>query len=304
MKRRVVVGVDGGGTKTLALAAEIDGEWKGRGGAGPSNPHAVGFEPACLEIEAAIAKALDDNELASLCLGLAGAGRPEDVGQFTDWVRAKYPGVPLRVGSDVEILLAAGAPTGPALALICGTGSIVYGRSTQGELIRAGGWGYLFGDEGSGFAIGAAALRVIMEAFDRRGPPTLLTWLILSRRGLKSPPDLIQSIYAAASPRAEIASLAELVELAAAQRDAPSISILNEAAFELAEIVRAVYFRLGSLSVPLILSGSVILRGSNLRAAFRRACETLGLTFKETIEVSEPAAGAVRLAQGMVRNSF
>lgn len=300
MKSQVVVGVDGGGTKTLALAKEVHGEWRGRGTAGPSNPFAVGFETACTRIEAAVSAALGENELAALCLGLAGAGRPEDVEQFTAWARAKFPQVPLKVGSDVEILLAAGAPTGPALALVCGTGSIVYGRTAQGERVRAGGWGYLFGDEGSGFAIGAAALRVVMQGFDRRGPPTLLTGLILARRNLKSPPELVRSIYGSESPRSEIAGLAELVERAAAERDAPSLSILNEAAYELAESVRAVYSRLGNIPVPLILSGGVILRGANLASAFRRACENLDLLFTETIEVPEPAAGAMKLAETLI----
>ncbi len=300
MKRQVVVGVDGGGTKTLALATEVNGPWRGRGAGGPSNPYAIGFETACLTIETAILEALEGNELAALCLGLAGAGRPEDVEQFSTWARAKFPEAALKVGSDAEILLAAGAPTGPALALICGTGSIVYGRTVDGELIRAGGWGYLFGDEGSGFAIGAAALRAVMQAFDRRGAPTLLTGLILARRGLKSPAELVHSIYASSSPRTEIAALAGLVEQAAAQRDALAVSILNEAAFELAEAVRAVYRRLGSVPVPLMLSGGVILHGSTLAEAFRRACDSLELVFSEMIEVPEPAAGAVALARELI----
>ncbi len=300
MKRQVVVGVDGGGTKTLALATEVDGSWQGRGTAGPSNPYAVGFEAACTEITAAISEALNGNKLAALCLGLSGAGRPEDVEQFTVWARAKFPGVALKVVNDAEILLAAGAPTGPALALVCGTGSIVFGRAADGHLIRAGGWGYLFGDEGSGFAIGVSALRAVMQAFDGRGAPTLLTELILARRGVESPPGLVPSIYGVESPRTEIAGLAELVEQAAARGDALALSILNEAAFELAESVRAVYRSLGSVPVPLILSGGVILHGKGLAEALRRACETLGLVFTEMIEVPEPVAGAVMLARELV----
>lgn len=300
MKRQVVVGVDGGGTKTLALATDVDGEWQGQGIAGPSNPYAVGFEKACEAIEAAISNALDDNELAALCLGLAGAGRPEDVEQFTAWARTKFPGAALKVVNDAEILLATGAPTGPALALVCGTGSIVYGRTADGELVRASGWGYLFGDEGSGFAIGASALRVVMQAFDGRGAPTLLTELILARRGLESPTELVRSIYGAESARAEIAGLAELVEQAAAQGDALATSILNQAALDLAESVRAVYRRLGNVPVALTLTGSVILRGSTLAGAFRRACDSLGLVFAEMIEVPEPAARAMILARGLI----
>ncbi|HJR78993.1 MAG TPA: BadF/BadG/BcrA/BcrD ATPase family protein [Anaerolineales bacterium] len=299
MQQKIAVGVDGGGTKTLALASSINGSWHGRGVAGPSNPHAVGFEMACAAIEAAISDALEGNKLAALCLGLAGVGRQAEVDYFMNWARAKFPGVALRVLSDAEILLAA-APTGPALALICGTGSIAYGRTAGGDLIRAGGWGYLFGDEGSGFAIGAAALRAVMQAFDGRDEPTLLTELIQAHRRLESSVELVQAIYGAESPRTEIADLAELVEQAAAEGDGAAFSILDGAAMELARLVRVVYKRLGSSAVSLALAGGVILHGVYLAGAFRRACNHMELVFTETIEVPEPAAVALILAHQIV----
>ena len=112
--------------------------------------------------------------------GLGRAGRQKDIERFQFWVAGKFPGIAVKIVNDAEILLAAGSPTGPKLAMVCGTGSIVYGRTTTGELIRAGGWGYLFGDEGSGYAIGVAALRAVMQAYDGRGPSTLLTGLVLN----------------------------------------------------------------------------------------------------------------------------
>lgn len=300
MKRRVVVGVDGGGTKTLALASELDGHWHGQGVGGPSNLHAVGFENACAAIEVAINKALAGNELAALCLGLAGAGRPEDVQRFTDWARTKYSGAVLKVVSDAEILLAADTSTGPALVLICGTGSIVYGRKVSGELVRAGGWGYLFGDEGSGFAIGAAALRAVMKAYDGLGADTSLTTLILTQHRLKDPMELVPHIYRAELPRTEIAGLSELVERAAEQSDRVAVSILEEAAHDLAQMVMAVFNKLGTEPVSLILTGSVIVQGTYLAEAFQRQCARLGLTFSNIISVYEPAQEALYVAQRMI----
>lgn len=296
-KRQVVVGVDGGGTKTLALAVEVGGQGQTRGAAGSSNLHAVGFDTACAAIESAIAQAAGEAEIAALCLGLAGAGRPQDVERFRTWARMKFPHTALKVVSDAEILLAAGALTGAALALVCGTGSIVYGRTARGELIRAGGWGYLFGDEGSGFAIGAAALRAVTQAHDGRGAPTLLTDLILARRGVDNATGLVASLYSAPNPRAEIASLAELVEQAAAQNDALALSLLDEAARELARMAAAVYHRLDEKSVPLILSGGVILNGARLAEKFHQHCADLGLQFSAFVPVPEPAVGAVLLAR-------
>lgn len=299
MSQDLIVGVDGGGTKTTALAARLDGQILRQSSTGPSNHYAIGFETACRAIELAIEAVLQEEKLVSLCLGLAGVGRQEDMDQFLAWAHGKFQGIPLTVVNDAQILLAAGAPSGLALALVCGTGSIAYGRTAEGLLVRAGGWGYLFGDEGSGYAIGAAALKAIMWAEDGRGEPTKLTGLVLDRKELKTPQDLIRSIYTAGSPRTEIAGLADLVELAAAQ-DAVARSILDQAANDLALIVLAVYQKLGSNPVPLALTGGTILNGAYLSNAFYQVCARLGIAFTSIKEVKDPAEGALLLARQLL----
>jgi N-acetylglucosamine kinase-like BadF-type ATPase len=235
-------------------------------------------------------------EISALCLGLAGAGRTEDIEQFQNWTVAKFPRTAVKVVSDAEILLTAGAPSSPALALICGTGSIVYGRTVTGELIRAGGWGYLFGDEGSGYAIGLAALREVMQAYDGRGSETLLSELVLERYGLHTPPELVHTIYSAESPRLTVATLSDLVEQAAGQGDSVAIAILEESSRELARAIAAVYPKLGTLTVPLVITGGAILNGRYLKQAFNSACETQSLAFTMVSYVTEPAEGALKLA--------
>lgn len=297
-----IIGIDGGGTKTLALLADLDGHVIARSASGPSNYNAVGFESACAALEDAINTVRQDHpgKVSALCLGLAGVGREDDVEQFRLWAIEKFPDTAVKVVNDAEILLAAGSPTGAAIALICGTGSIVYGRTAMGELIRAGGWGYLFGDEGSGYSIGAAALRAVMKAYDGRGDSTLLVVLVLARRSLISPPELVRNIYGAEAPRLEIATLADLVEQAADQGDKVAIAVLDEAARELAQTVAVVYPKLGASTPQLILTGGTILYGHYLQTAFHRACEALGLVFAEKYYVSEPAEGAVQLALKML----
>ena len=297
-----IIGVDGGGTKTLALLADMDGHVLARGVSGPSNYNAVGFDAACGALENAIKEARKDypGDLAALWLGVAGAGREEDIESFQFWVKEKFPGTAVKVVNDAEILLAVGSLTGPALALVCGAGSIVYGRTIKGELIRTGGWGYLFGDEGSGYSIGVAALRAVMQTYDGRGPSTLLTELVLGRRGLSSPPELVRSIYGAESPRLEAASLADLVEQAAGQGDEIAIAILDEAARELAKTIAVVYPKLGASVFELVITGGTILQGLNLKAAFHRACEAQGLAGITVQYVPEPAEGALQLARKML----
>jgi N-acetylglucosamine kinase-like BadF-type ATPase len=293
-----ILGVDGGGTKTLALLGDLDGNVLGRGVSGASNYNAVGFEAACSALESAIHMARTEypGEISALCLGLAGAGRTEDLERFQNWAVDKFPKTMVKVVNDAEILLLSAVPSGPALALICGTGSIVYARTVTGELIRAGGWGYLFGDEGSGYAIGLAALRAVMQAHDHRGSETLLSTLVLERYGLKTPPELVPTIYGSASPRSELATLSDLVEQAAGRGDPVAIAILEESSRELAQAVAAVYPKLGTSTVPLVITGGTILHGGYLKQAFNRACQTQKLTFSAVLYVAEPAKGALKMA--------
>jgi N-acetylglucosamine kinase-like BadF-type ATPase len=301
---KYIIGIDGGGTKTVALLADLSGNVLARGVSGPSNYNAVGFDAACVALESVIAAIQKDypGEVAALCLGLAGVGRAEDIERFQLWTAERFPGMPVQIVNDAEILLAVGSSNGPALALICGTGSIAYGRSTAGELIRAGGWGYLFGDEGSGYAIGAAALRAVMQAYDGRAATTVLTELILQRRGLSTPPDLVRNIYGAESPRSVVAALSEVVEQAAAKNDAVAITILNETAHELTRMLAAVLPKLGTSVVPLVISGGTIIHGVYLKQAFAQACEAQGLRFAEIYYIVEPAEGALRLAKKLLRD--
>jgi N-acetylglucosamine kinase-like BadF-type ATPase len=293
-----ILGVDGGGTKTLALLGDLDGNVLARAVSGPSNYNAVGFDAACSSLESAIRLARKEypGEISALCLGLAGAGRSEDIERFQNWAVDKFPNTVIKVVSDAEILLTAGAPSGPAMALICGTGSIVYGRTITGELIRAGGWGYLFGDEGSGYAIGIAALRAVMREYDGRGPETMLSELVLERCGLHTPPELIHTIYSSESPRTAVAALSDLVEQAAEQDDSVAIAILEESSRELARLIAAVYPKLGTSPVPLVITGGTIMHGSYLKQAFHRACEIQRLTFTAVRYVAETAEGALKVA--------
>ena len=294
-----ILGVDGGGTKTIALLGDSDGNVLARGVGGPSNYNAVGFEAACAALESAINMARTNypGKISALCLGLAGVGRKEDIDRFQGWAVHKFPTTAIKVTSDAEILLMAGSPSGPALALICGTGSIVYGRTAIGELIRAGGWGYLFGDEGSGYAIGIAALRAVSQAYDGRGPETLLSELILKRYGLHHPPELVHAVYGSESPRPAVAALSDLVEQAAGQADPVAIAILEDSSRELARAIAAVYPKLGTFTLPLIITGGTILHGRYLKKAFNRACEAQRLSFTAVRYVEEPAEGALKLAQ-------
>ena len=298
-----LLSIDAGGTKTVALLAGQAGDVLGRGTAGAANLHAGGHAAA----EAALAEAADaacaaagvtPAAIGGLCIGLAGVDRPHERAHFQAWAAARFPGAVVAIANDAELVLAAGTPAGWGVALICGTGSIVYGRSADGHLARAGGWGHLLGDEGSGYAIGLAGLRAILRAYDGRTPPTALTAPVLGHWQLASPTDLLHRVYQAHASKAEIAALAPLVLAAAADGDAAARHILEEAAEELALAVAAVAQRLAVTgALPCAVAGGVMLGSPQLQAQFGDAARRRGLTLAPVAYVAEPVYGALRLAQ-------
>lgn len=258
---------------------------------------------------------MQPGQVQAICVGAAGADRPEDRGLFESWAAGAFPAAHFRISNDALIVLYAGTPEGWGLAIISGTGSIAYGRHPDGQLARAGGWGYLLGDEGSGYAIGLAALRAATRAADGRGPRTLLLPTLLEHWQLDGPTRLVRKVYgelAGAGARAEIARLARLVEQVAAQGDACAEAILTEAGQELALAASAVAAQLaaipglspgGASPLPCALTGGVLVNGHRVREAFTHAAAARGLALAPITLVKEPAVGAVRLARELLAGS-
>jgi N-acetylglucosamine kinase-like BadF-type ATPase len=297
------MGIDGGGSKTLALLADETGRVLGRGEAGASNFQVIGHQAAQAAIQAAMDAAWRNAGLASqplrgLCLGLAGVDRPGERALFQQWTAQIQPQAQSVIANDAELVLAASTPAGWGLALICGTGSIVYGRSPAGQVARADGWGHLLGDEGSGYAIGLAALRAVMRAYDGRGPATSLSEAILGCWGLAAATDLVPRVYQELRGKHEIAALASTVEAVAGQGDPVAQRILASAGRELALAAQAVVQRLELVApVPCGLAGGVIVAGRLVREQFETAVARLGLTLWPITPVPEPVLGAVKLAR-------
>lgn len=302
MTDAVVLGIDAGGSKTLALAAGLDGTILGRARSGPGNYNTVGFAAASSAItdasrEALLAAGVQPQQVRALCLGAAGVNRPEDGALWLEWARQAFPDAKASVVNDALVVLASAAPLDCCgLAIIAGTGSIVYGRDDQGNLASAGGWGYMMGDEGSNYALGQAALRAVSRAADNREPATLMTDLILKHWGLAHVNDLVGKVYGETS-RKDIARLGRIVEASAEAGDLVARGILEDAGRELALAARAVADKLQlSGTLACALAGAVLTRGERVREAFLRHAEAGGLRLEPVVIVHEPAFGAVRLA--------
>jgi N-acetylglucosamine kinase-like BadF-type ATPase len=300
---RYLLGIDAGGTKTTALLADHAGAILSRGTAGPANFQVIGHAAA----EAALAQAAQSAYAAAgvahpgigaVCIGLAGVDRAHERTHFRNWAAAHFPGAAVRIVNDAELVLAAGTPDDWGAALICGTGSIVYGRGVGGARARAGGWGHLLGDEGSGYAIGLAALRALLRAYDGRSPATELTPRVLDHWQLSTPPDLLHRVYQEHAGKAAIAGLAPLVIDAAVGGDRTAAAIVEEAAAELALAVAAVAQRLAVTgALPCAVAGGLILGAPLLLRRFLAQAESHGLRLDPVTRVVEPALGAIRLAR-------
>jgi N-acetylmuramic acid 6-phosphate etherase len=303
----LVLGIDGGATKTVACLARrgtlSDPVCVGRGTAGPSNIQAIGAQEALANLDRTIVAAFADagvqpDTVAAAVLGLAGSDREENQRTIRQWADQRRLAHRLAVVHDALPVLAAGSPQGWGVALIGGTGSFAFGRSRDGRTCRAGGWGFLFGDEGSAYAIAVAGLRAAAQSADGRGPATRLLADFLRRWDLAEPLALIPAAYGIAADRAAIASLAEVVTAAAEAGDAVARKILERAADDLAAVVAAVARRLGisAASFPLALTGGLILSNEPLRAAVTERLRGLGTQPNPIALVADPVLGAVRLA--------
>lgn len=306
----LVLGIDGGGTKTVCWLAPLvdDGSRTvlGRGTAGPGNPRAAGFETAQANIVAAIAAAFADARLprktvAAACLSLAGAGRASEQDQIAKWAENRAIATKVIVTDDAEPILAAAGDGQYNIALIAGTGTLCVGRTADGRRARAGGWGYLLGDEGSGYAIGLAALRAAVRAADGRGPETDMLGVLLKRLDAQTPQQLVERVYSPDMNRESIAALAD-VPFDLATTDAVAERIVDQAVSDLADMVASVVSQLSLAprQFAFTQAGGALLNLLNYSERLIQTVLARGIQPSHWLVVPEPAAGAVAIARSVV----
>lgn len=303
----LVLGIDGGGSKTAAWIAlcRADGDTAviGRGSAGGSNPQAVGLKLALENLSQAVEAArkeacVSPGPLAAAVLGLAGSDRAEIQHPILQWAEQHGVARRFRVDHDALPVLAAGSAEAWGVALISGTGSFAFGRDRQGRTARAGGWGFLLGDEGSGYAIARAGLRAAFQAADGRGPATRLLDDLLSRLQCSQATDLVPAIYRFADDPGAVAALSPLVFEAAESGDEVAGWIVAVEGRDLAATAAAVARKLdfGNGPFPLAMAGGVLLGNRLLCETVHAGVAEHGLCVSPVVPVPHPVAGAVQLA--------
>ena len=302
----LVLGVDGGGTKTLAWLAQVNDQGEpevlGRGIAASSNQVAVGFETAMHNLHDAITQAFADAQrapspIARATFALAGSGTEESRKKTLDYVNEKIQIESAQVIHDGQAVLQAGTPDGWGIAMIAGTGAVAYGADRSGRTSVVGGWGYWFGDEGSAYWLGQSALRAISHAVDGRASPTLLTPAVLENLGTQDPRDILATLIQQGDVRRAIAELAPLVCEVAEQQDDAAIEIVDQATQHWSRHIACLADQLlPDEPFPLALAGGVLCGSSFVRDQLLKQLKVDQLNPSSVEFVPEPVLGCLQLA--------
>ena len=302
------LGIDGGGTRTAAWLADGEGKLLARAESGPSNPLKVGVRAAEREIlkafrtclrEAgfppAAARAVRPPMLRAVCAGIAGVDRPTVQRPLLAWMRWHIPARHHLLTSDAAIALAAAVRDAPSIIVIAGTGSIAFARDDQGSVLRAGGWGVPFDDHGSGYDLGRKGVSAALEAFDGRGPHTLLMDRICRHLDLGD----ITEVVSQQLEQPQIAALFPLVMEAAREGDLVARHLCDDAARDLAKLAAALLKRAGwtDRATPVVTTGGVFRSSNLIRRAFARHLHRFAPQARVELLERPPVEGALWLAR-------
>lgn len=294
-----VLGIDAGGTKTVCQVSDDRGTLLAEARGAGANLQNAGELQVEKTLHDVILRATRDADAwpSAVCIGMAGVDRPEDAATVRGILGRLVPRCPVVVVNDALIALEAGAPGQPGVVVIAGTGSIAYGRNADNRAARAGGWGYVLGDEGSGYWLGRQALRAVLRASDGRGPQTPLTPAVLAHYQVSRPQDLVREIYYGRFKPSTVAAAACLVEAAAAAGDEWSQQLIATGAAELSLAAMSVCDRLQLSDGPVILAGGIFRVVPTLLAGVTAQLVAGRPAMKVRALTDEPAAGAIHFAR-------
>lgn len=298
-----VLGIDGGGSKTIAAVS--DGiSVLATHTAGGCNPNAVGAEQARSALAEAVQSVLscagvNPSEVGSMCAGVAGAASSEVAARITGMLAELLPYAAIQVVGDTVIALEAAFAGGPGVVCISGTGSVAYGRNARGELARAGGWGRMISDEGSGYWIGRCAVAQCLRAMDM-GRDSSLIPAVMEHWGLVKRDELVGHCHGKQLPN--FSELFPVVLTAAERGDAMACELLASAGTELARVVQIVLRRLWveRESVQVAVAGSVFANSSRVRNVFANLIRSDRPEVEVQLSSRPPFEGALHLAWQMM----
>ena len=262
-----MIGIDGGGTKTAFALFDESGRVLRALRLEGCNPNICGLQTAAEVLCRGIDAISRDTRVEGIFAGVAGAATGDNAARLQEMLRRRYPSAAVEVCGDVINIMASATDARRCIAMICGTGSVVFAK--DGERVhRVGGWGYLFDDAGSGFDLGRDAVRAALAAHDGIGPPSMLSDLLAHRLG-RSVPDALHEIYTRGKDF--IASFAPLVFEAYDAGDGAAVRIVQQTAARLGALVRYAHdtYPCGD---TVVAAGGLLSRRDILLPLIRAAC--------------------------------
>ncbi|WP_342442271.1 BadF/BadG/BcrA/BcrD ATPase family protein [Lysinibacillus sp. FSL K6-0057] len=266
LNRQYIIGVDGGGTRTRAVIGTRKGEVLAFVEGAGTNMKSTPPDEVRLQIIQLLAQLLQKidatkNDISAVFLCVAGGDRQVDKERWEQWISFLFPAsaCKITITNDAVAGLTSGTFTQQGLVVIAGTGSIVYAVGKNYQASRVGGWGYLLGDEGSGYYIGQEALRFITRHYDAFGlNEDLFTATILDQLALKNPTEIITHVYEHLQPRVFIASLARVVLRLAEQNNDRAKKIIEQATHHLVQFIQIMLKKEPQLKgYPIVLCGGL-----------------------------------------------
>ena len=288
------LGIDGGGTKTAFWLVDAQGFLCASCTLGASNPNDIGLKASCTLLRDGILQVTAGYERAAIsCFaGIAGAATGTHAADLTAYL-GTLGFLRAECQSDLALSLAVCLGEDDGIAVIMGTGSLALGQ-LDGKVLRVGGYGYLFGDAGSGFALGQGAILAALQAEDGSGAPTLLHNLVAAQAGKARVLDALADFYRGG--KTEIARYAPLIFDAHAQGDAVATGILMGNVQAIAGSVRALGARMGKEQVRVVICGGLVAKAHVILPLLKDALAGDGRTYALSVSKAEPIQGALYLA--------
>jgi glucosamine kinase len=275
-----LMGIDGGGSTIRVVIVTPDMTSLAQTQGSLANPNVIGQEKSATIIQSQMRETLTQanllpDQITGVGVGVAGAAEAYLQKWLHGVVKEVIPQAKIVTSSDMEIALVGANGARQGVLILAGTGSVAFGINSAGNTARAGGWGYLLGDEGSGYWLGSQALQAIVRAFDGREEPTTLTRRILDTLDLQTEKDVLPWLYRNDAPHShDVARLAPLVIEAAGNGDIVAQKIVETAAQELALLGKTVIHRLESQAPNIAFAGGLL---ANSNVLSLRLCELLNL---------------------------
>lgn len=299
MSDALFAGIDGGGSNLRVAVVDARLATIVTQSAGTANPSVIGREQAQAHIREIVRATLQradisPKRIAAAGIGIAGASNLHSRDWLLETLSPILPSSRLVPSSDLEIALVGALGRRHGILLLAGTGSAAYGCAPDGKQLQVGGWGYLLGDEGSGYWLGMQLLRGISAAHDKGGGLTALGAACLDALALQTARDLVGWLYRSnEAATARVAALARLALDMAQAGDCEANMLVRAAADHLARQVDLLRSRLEYPGAPIAFAGGLLDTDNALSAAVTRQLKLPG----RPKALHSPAIGAALLAQ-------